>query len=182
MIVRVGNMYCEKSRHCVKEALEIVELLPIEINHCGIVLPNGIDERKLDMLDEHLRKGGMLILSDPLDVLTDSIKRHAWNFVHFPEDPVVNFSVYLVQKMGYTYNYLSNIFSDVQGMSVTAFLNALKVDVAKDMILGGKSFKEIAEQLNYANLSHLSFLFKKATGETMSHYRKRIAEDRPCEK
>jgi AraC-like DNA-binding protein len=102
--------------------------------------------------------------------------------VHFPDDPVVKFSFYLVQKMGYTYNYLSNVFSDVEGMSVSAFLNTLKVELAREMILGGKSFNEIACRLNYANLSHLSFLFKKATGETMSQYRKRAAECMPFEK
>ncbi|MBX2907405.1 MAG: AraC family transcriptional regulator [Taibaiella sp.] len=157
-------------------------MLPVEIYLGGVVLPSGIDEAKLEELDELLRKSGMSILSNPTDVLTDSIKMHAWNFVHFPEDPVVKFSVYLVQKMGYTYNYLSNVFSDVEGMSVTAFLNALKVELARDMILGGRSFKEIARKLNYANLSHLSFLFKKATGETMSQYKKGTAESRPFEK
>lgn len=175
-------MYCEKSRHSVAEALEIVGVLPVEIYRGGVVLSSVIDETKLEQLDELLRKRGMSILSNPTDVLTDCIKMHAWNFVHFPDDPAVKFSFYLVQKMGYTYNYLSNVFSDVEGMSVSAFLNTVKVELAREMILEGKPFNEIACRLNYANLSHLSFLFKKATGETMSQYRKRVAECMPFEK
>ncbi len=165
-------MYCEDSKRRVIEALECVGLGAVEIHPGTIVVAETPHESKLNEFDRLIRRQGMAVLSDATDSLVDSVKMHAWNYLHFPEEPRMKFSAYLEQKLGYKYNYLSNVFSEMVGAPVTTYLGLQKVEMAKKLIITGTGFGEIARRLNYANLSHLSYVFKKATGQTLSEYRK----------
>lgn len=176
MIVRVGNMYCENSRKIVAGTLESVGLIPVEVNQGSVVLTGTPDESKLNEFDRLIRKEGMAVLSGTTDALVDSVKMHAWNYLHFPEEPRMKFSAYLEQRLEYKYNYLSNVFSEVVGVPVTTYLKHQKIEMVKKLVIGGTGFGEIARRLNYANLSHLSYVFKKATGQTLSGYRKDAIE------
>jgi len=177
MIVRVGNMYCEDSKKNVKEAIESIGLQASEINQGVIIFAEEQDDEMLSELDMLIRKHGMALLTDSVDIMTDNVKMHAWNYIHFPDDPVMKFSVYLERKLGYKYNYLSNVFSAAEGQSITAFLNQQKIKAVQTLIAKGHSFSDIARVLNYANLSHLSYVYKKTTGLTLSQYRQAAANE-----
>lgn len=181
MIVRVGNMYCEDSKKNVRDAMELIGLQHREIKQGVIVFAKEQDGQALAELDALIRKNGMALLTNSVDIITDKVKMHAWNYIHVPDEPVVKFSVYLEQRLGYKYNYLSNVFSVAEGRSITAFLNQQKINAVRTLIARGHSFSDIARRLNYANLSHLSFVFKKATGQTLSQYRQLIRGSIDCQ-
>ena len=71
------------------------------------------------------------------------------------------------------YNYMSNIFSEVEGTTIEKFVIAQKIERVKELLVYDElNLSEIAFQLNYSSVAHLSSQFKKITGLTPSHFKK----------
>ena len=88
------------------------------------------------------------------------------------EPPVLNFSVYLSEKLDYDYNYLSNLFSEVKGTTIEHYIISHKIERAKELIIYNElTLTEIAYKLHYSNVAHLSNQFKKVTGLTPSFFK-----------
>lgn len=84
-------------------------------------------------------------------------------------------STYLADRLGYSYTYLSNLFSENTFTSIENFIILRKVDHAKELIANtGLTLTEIAYRLNYSSVAHLSGQFKKTTGLTPTAFQKII--------
>jgi YesN/AraC family two-component response regulator len=67
--------------------------------------------------------------------------------------------------------YLSRSFKAITGYSAIEFLNKIKMDKAKEMILeGNKSVKEVAGAVGYADEFYFSRVFKKTEGLSPSEF------------
>ena len=90
--------------------------------------------------------------------------------IHYSEDePEMNFSAYLSEKLGYNYTYLSNLFSETQGSTIEQFIILHKIERVKELIIYNEfNLTEIAWKLHYSSVAHLSNQFKKITGLTPS--------------
>ena len=93
--------------------------------------------------------------------------------VHFTDDlPKVNFSDFLSEKLKYDYTYLANLFSEVQGTTIERFIISHKIERVKELIIYDElNLTEIAWNMHYSSVSHLSNQFKKITGLTPSHFK-----------
>ncbi len=125
---------------------------------------------------KNLLRSGLELLEDKKIILIERIKNVVVEMFHLDYDsemPNVNFSDYLSEKLGYDYTYLSNVFSEVQGINIQQFLIMHKIEKVKEMLLYGElTLSEIAYQLCYSSVAHLSNQFKKVTGLSPSFYRK----------
>ena len=84
----------------------------------------------------------------------------------------MNASEYLAKKIKKDYNYISTLFSEIELMTINNFITAYKMEKAKELIIFDDiSFTEIAEKLNYNNLSAFSAAFKKVTGFNPTHFK-----------
>jgi AraC-like DNA-binding protein len=127
-----------------------------------------------------LRKSGLELMDDKKAVLIEKIKNVIIELVHHSDElPKVNFSDYLSEKLHYDYTYLSNLFSEVQGITIEKFSIAHKIERVKELIIYNElSITEIAWKLNYSSVAHLSNQFKKVTGLSPSHFKKLKGERR----
>ncbi|HEY4876519.1 MAG TPA: helix-turn-helix domain-containing protein [Puia sp.] len=97
---------------------------------------------------------------------------------HSGGDNKIKNSVYISKKLNYHYTYLSNIFSEVKGISIQQFIIIQKIEKAKEMLLHTPfSIKEIAYELEYSNVAHLSNQFKKITGSSPSFYKQKKQQE-----
>ncbi|MDF1616877.1 response regulator [Petrocella sp. FN5] len=79
----------------------------------------------------------------------------------------------LSQRLGIHKVYLSRIFKEETGKNVTQYIQELKINDVKKMLIGAnQSIQEIAETLNYSSSQQLSSVFKKETGMTPKAYKK----------
>ena len=89
-----------------------------------------------------------------------------------------NLSEVLSRELKHDYNYLSNLFSEVEGVTIEKYLIAQKIEKVKELLVYDElSLSEIAYKLNYSSVAYLSNQFKKVTGLTPSHF-KQIREDK----
>src|ERR1017187_5798120 len=107
-------------------------------------------------------------------VLIQKIKNVIIELVHYSEDPLsINFSDYLSQKLQHDYIYLLYLFLEVQGTTIEHFMIAHKIERVKELLVYDElNLTEIAFQMHYNSVAHLSAQFKKRTGLTPTHFKK----------
>jgi AraC-like DNA-binding protein len=93
--------------------------------------------------------------------------------VHYADEPPkINLSDYLSEKLDYDYTYLSNIFSEVTGITIEHYMIAHKIERVKELLLYDElTLSEISYKLNYSSVAHLSNQFKKVTGLTPTYFK-----------
>jgi len=132
-----------------------------------------------DQLKTALLRSGLELMDDKKSVLIEKIKKVVIELVHYSEEPLaINFSEYLSSKLNHDYTYLANLFSEVQGTTIEKFLITHKIERVKELLVYNEiNLTEIAYQMHYSSVAHLSAQFKKVTGLTPSHF-KQLKEKR----
>lgn len=91
----------------------------------------------------------------------------------------INLSDFLANQLHYDYSYLSHLFSEIEGTTIEHYFIAQKIEKVKELLVYNElTLSEIADQLNYSSVAHLSSQFKKMTGLTPSHFKKVKKEKR----
>ncbi|WP_409012528.1 helix-turn-helix domain-containing protein [Dyadobacter sp. Leaf189] len=146
---------------------KVVELGSVQVN-------DDLSKDQFEMLRKNLLKSGLELLDDKKSILIEKIKNVIVNMVHHEDAlPKTNYSDYIAEKLGYDYTYLSNIFSEVKGINIQQFIINHKIERVKELLLYDElNLTEIAYNLHYSSVSHLSNQFKKITGLSPSFYKK----------
>jgi len=86
--------------------------------------------------------------------------------------PDTNLSVLISGKLKMDYNYLSNLFSEVEGTTIEKYYINQRIEKVKELLIYDElSLSEIAEELGYSSVAYLSNQFKKITGLSPSFYK-----------
>ena len=166
-------MACESCKVVVKEALEELNLHPEKVELGMAETKEDLDTKTKEKLNQMIQKVGLEIVETKGGILIEKIKHYCQEYVNNGEKINSNISEYLQKKLDKDYNYLSNAFSEVTSTTIIMYVNLLKMEKAKEMILFEEhNFTEIATKLNFSNLSTFSALFKKITGFTPSYFKK----------
>ncbi|MCG9793230.1 helix-turn-helix domain-containing protein [Flavobacterium algicola] len=172
MKIYIKNMACESCKVVVSDALEELHLHPIKVNLGEVTIKEEIDAETKQKLNSIIQKVGLEIVESKGGILIEKIKNSCLRYVNSDEPIKINISDYLTKELDLDYNYLSNAFSDVTTCTIVHYINLLKMEKAKEMILFEEyNFSEIAEKLNFSSLSAFSTQFKKITSFTPSHFR-----------
>jgi AraC-like DNA-binding protein len=93
--------------------------------------------------------------------------------IHYSEElPKINYSDYISEKLHHDYTYLSNIFSEVKGITIQQFIINHKIERVKELLLYDElNLTQISYLLNYSSVAHLSNQFKKVTGLSPSFFK-----------
>jgi AraC-like DNA-binding protein len=145
-----------------------------------VELLKKLTSEEYDMLNDSLNEYGIEIVENEKSILVQKIKDAIIDMV-FNEDTNVNVksSVYLSEKIGHSYGYLSNLFSEVTFSSIENFMIIQKIEYTKQLILNTElTLTEIAFKLNYSSVAHLNTQFKNTTGITPSAFQRIIFKRR----
>ncbi len=165
-------MVCLRCIMVVKDELTRLELTKTVVKLGEIELYEDISDTQIDMFRVAILRYGLELMDDKKSMLIQKIKNVIAEYIYMPETPLVNFSAFLSQKLDYDYTYLSNLFSEVQGISIEKYMIMLKIENAKELLVYNElNLTEIAYKLKYSSVSHLSKQFKKVTGFTPTHFR-----------
>jgi AraC-like DNA-binding protein len=148
--------------------------IPFNSLELGIVeLGESISSDQRHLLKTNLMLSGLELLEDKRSILTERIKNAITEIIQSPEDsPKLSYSIFLSQKLGYDYTYLSNTFKEVKGITIQQYIIISKIEKVKELILYDElNLSEIAFKMNYSSVAHLSNQFKKITGVTPSFFK-----------
>lgn len=165
----------------VKE--ELIRLgLHYDIVDLGMVeVLEELNTEQRETLKNNLLKSGLELLDDKKAIIIERIKNVIVEMIHYGDEmPKINYSTYIESKLHFDYTYLSNIFSEVKGITIQQFIIIHKIEKVKELLLYDElNLTEISYRLNYSSVAHLSTQFKKVTGLTPTYFKtlkeKRIA-------
>lgn len=167
----------------VKDMLESVGMKCFRIDLGVVELLESITDEQLQQFNARIQASGLELIEEKKIALIEKIKIIIVEMIHYSDElPKVKFSVFISEKTGYEYNYLSGIFADVMATTIEHYIIAHRIERVKELLLYDElTLTEIAFKMNYSSVAHLSNQFKKITGLTPSYfkkmqlYRKRIA-------
>lgn len=170
----IKYMVSTRCKMVVKEELKKIGLHFVFVDLGEIEIMEDITDEKRNLLRKGLLNSGLELMEDKKAILIEKIKNVIIEMVHYSDEiPKVNYSDYIGEKLNHDYTYLSNIFSEVKGMTIQQFIINHKIERAKELLLYDEfNLTEISYKLNYSSVAHLSNQFKKVTGLTPSHFKK----------
>ncbi len=167
-------MVCIRCIMVVKSELEKLAFPYTSVELGQIELPGSLSIVQHEQIKTALAKSGLELMNDKKSVLIEKIKSVIVELVHYSEEPLnVNFSAFLSEKLHHDYTYLSNLFSEVQGITIEKFIIAHKIERVKELLVYNElNLTEIAYLMHYSSVAYLSTQFKKVTGLSPSHFKK----------
>lgn len=157
----------------VKAELKKMGLHFIVIDLGQIEIMETISESQKNQLKLALLEIGLELIDDKKAILIEKVKNIIIEMIHYAEEmPNINFSVFISKKLNYDYNYLANLFSEVNGITIEKFIISHKVERIKELIMYDElNLTQISYKMNYSSVAHLSNQFKKVTGLSPSHFK-----------
>jgi AraC-like DNA-binding protein len=174
MKLYIKNMVSIRCTMVVKAEIKNMGLHPIIVELGEVEIKENISGKMYGALKIALLKSGLELMDDKKAMLIEKIKNTIVEMIHYSEElPKTNFSDYLSKKLNYDYTYLSNLFSEVKGITIEHFIISHKIERVKELLVYNElTLSEIAWKLRYSSVAHLSNQFKKVTGLTPSFFKK----------
>jgi AraC family transcriptional regulator len=127
----------------------------------------------LPAVREALRAAGFELVEDPAHQLVEQVKAVVVELIHYTPAAELrhNFSVYLPQRLGRDYHYLSQLFSAHEGLTLEKFIIRQKVERAKELLSYQEAtVAEVAQQLGYSSAAYLTNQFRQVTGMSPTEF------------
>ena len=157
----------------VKDELVKLGLHYVIVDLGMVEILEDLSQQQHDQLKKTLLVSGLELLDDKKSILIEKIKNLIIEMIHYSDElPEINYSDYISEKLHYDYTYLSNLFSEVKGITIQQFIIIHKIEKVKELLLYNElNLTEISYKLHYSSVSHLSNQFKKITGLSPSYYK-----------
>jgi AraC family transcriptional regulator len=173
MKIFIKNMVCPR---CIMSVEEILKENNFQFNyvHLGEVeLSENPTTSQLQKLSQDLNKVGFELLDNQKKQLIEQIKSLLIQKVQ-QGNIEEHFSIYkfFTENIFKDYSSLSKLFSEVEGITIEQFFIFQKIEKIKEWLSYNQlSLSEIAFNLGYSSVSHLSAQFKKLTGMTPTRFK-----------
>ena len=185
MKLRIKNMVCDRCRLVVEDTLKVCGIEYEEVRLGEVLLGNKYDvisnSDVLTELENNLNKLGFEVLDNKQQALVEQIKLACIRIIEDADgEKHDRMSKIISSGVGRDYNYLSNLFSTVEDVTIEKYYIAQRIEKVKELLLYEEdSLAEIAYKLGFSSVPHLSNQFKKTTGTTPGKFRSnRLAEKR----
>lgn len=171
-ILHIRNMVCPRCIAAVQQQLQTAGLEPLQVKLGEVVLAEAPTVTQKEALRKGLQQLGFELLDDVRAQQIQKIKDIVVQHVHYSEDSKFPFADILARELHRDYSYLSKLFSETEGITIEQYVILQKIERVKELLVyNEKSLSEIAFQLRYSSVAHLSAQFKKVTGLTPSAFK-----------
>ncbi len=166
-------MVCSRCKMVIKAQLENMGLRHLSVNLGEVEIEEELSKEELLQLDTTLRALGFELIDGKKSQTIEKIKNVIVKLVHHSNHNIkTNLSAFITSQIHQDYNYLSNLFSEVEGTTIEKYFIAQRIERAKELIVYDElTLSEIADQLGYSSVAYLSNQFKKVTGFTPSYFK-----------
>lgn len=175
MTLLIKNMVCHRCVLAVENILNN-ETIPFhKVNIGEIHLSDELTQDQRKGLIERLDKVGLELIDNRNTALIENIKqlviKRARNEDSGQENKI-KLSHYISGKVNHEYTYISSLFSAVEGRTIENYFIEQRIEKAKELLVYGQlTLSQIAFDLEYSSVAHLSNQFKKITGLTPTYFK-----------
>lgn len=175
MRLYIKNMVCHRCVLAVEDILHN-EAIPFhKVIYGEIHLSNELTPDQKLRLEKRFESIGFATIENRNAALIENIKqlviKRARNEASAHERKI-KLSQHLSEKVNHEYTYLSSLFSSVEGRTIENYFIEQRIEKAKELLVYGQlTLSQIAFDLEYSSVAHLSTQFKKITGLTPTYFK-----------
>jgi AraC family transcriptional regulator len=179
LTLHIKNMTCPSCISLLKIELENigVEVEEVKLGEATIRKPDNVP---LEAIEAVLNKHGFSSIADDEKLVVEDVKLAVLKLVERQsrlKDEVRN-SDFIAQEAGRSYRTLTDLFSKHEGTTIERYIIQQKIKRTKELLREGElSLSQIAAQLGYSSVQHLSGQFKKVEGVSVSDYKKEVDKE-----
>ena len=173
MRIYIKNMVCDRCIMAVRFELTKLNIKPSNIELGEVTIDEDLSDEKKSKLEDALNNIGFELLDDSKTKTIEKIKTAIIQLIHHSDNNIkINYSSFIEDKLKRDYNYLSNLFSEIEGTTIEKYIINQKIERVKELLVYNQlSLSEIAVKMGYSSVAYLSGQFKKVTGLTPSHFK-----------
>lgn len=169
----IKYMVSTRCKTAVKEELKKLGLHFVVVDLGEVEIMETLTADQTSTLKAALLLSGLELMDDKRAILIEKIQNVITQLIHHTDElPKSNYSDFISEKLKYDYTYLSNLFSEVKGITIQQFIILHKIERVKELLCYDElSLTEISYKLHYSSVAHLSNQFKKITGLSPTRYK-----------
>ena len=169
----VKNMVCQRCVMTVENILKKEQVAYSKVSLGEVELTRDLSADEVNKVEEDLKQVGFELITGRTNKIVEDIKQLVMEYIALGDDKKSKLSSFITKKLHYDYSYLSGLFSSIEGITIEQYLIVQRIEKVKEFLVYDQlSLTEIAFQLGYSSVHHLSAQFKKVTGLTPSHFKK----------
>ena len=166
-------MVCNRCKMVVKAEVEKAGIHPLSVELGEVEVKEAPTKLQLQQLEAAFKGLGFEMIDNKKVQTIEKIKNIIVKLVHHSDNNIkTNLSDHITAQLHQDYNYLSNLFSEVEGTTIEKYFIAHKIEKVKELLVYNEmTLSAIADQLGYSSVAYLSNQFKKITGFTPSYFK-----------
>jgi AraC-like DNA-binding protein len=169
-------MVCNRCIKVVREELEKQDYTVEKIELGEVVITSDKKKFRLDKIKKSLEDNGFELIDNRNANIIERVKILIIQLIHHnakENQSDINMHDEIVKETGLSYQYVSSLFSSMEGITIEKYIIHQKIEKVKELIVYDElTLSEIAYRLGYSSVQHLSNQFKKITGLSPSYFKK----------
>ena len=174
--LHIKNMVCNRCIKVVREELEKQDYTVEKIELGEVVITSDKKKFHVDKIKESLEENGFELIDSRNANIIERVKILIIKLIHHNStENQSGFNIHdeIIKEAGLSYQYVSSLFSSIEGITIEKFIIHQKIEKVKELIVYDElTLSEIAYKLGYSSVQHLSNQFKKVTGLSPSYFKK----------
>ena len=168
-------MVCKCCIRVLKEDFEKADVFVQKIRLGEAIICYDPGKVNFNQIEKIIVSNGFELISDKEKLLVEQIKLAVIELIHYYNNAnsLIRNSDYLIEKLGYTYQYLSSIFSKHENITLEKYIILQKIEKVKELLdFENYTLSEISFMMGYSSVQYLSNQFKQITNVSVTDYKK----------
>lgn len=174
-VVLIKNMVCQRCIMTVEGILNKTVIPFQKVTFGEVHIQHQLTDKQKEVLKTELELVGFELIDNHTTEIIEKAKQLIIKKARNEDDTKevkLNLSKFLSDNLNYEYTHISSMFSAIEGRTIEQYFIEQRIEKAKELLVYGQlTLSEIAYELNYSSVAHLSGQFKKITGLTPSYYK-----------
>lgn len=172
MKLYIKNMVCPRCIMAIEQTLKQLNIAYQSIRLGEVVTDNELTDSQIDQFRSEIEALGFELLNDSQKQTIEQIKDIIIAHIHHTQEKKTNISEIISSKLRKEYSSLSKLFSTTEGITIEQYVILQKTERIKELLsYDEQTLSEIAIDMGYSSVAHLSAQFKKITGMTPTQFK-----------
>ena len=171
----IKNMVCNCCIRVIREDFEKAGVIVEKIKLGEVIISYNPEKISFLQIEKIINDDGFELITDKEKLLVEQIKLAVIELIHYYNNAnsLIRNSDYIIEKLGYTYQYLSTIFSKQENVTLEKYIILQKIEKVKELLSSESiTLSEISFMMGYSSVQYLSNQFKQITGISVTDYKK----------
>jgi len=166
-------MVCHRCILTVENILKKHQVPYSKVSLGEVELLRDLNSTEVKSIEAELKQVGFELITGRANKIVEDIKQLVMEYINLGDDKKSKLSSFITAKIHYDYSYMSDLFSSIEGITIEQYLILQRIEKVKELLVYDQlSLTEIAFQVGFSSVHHLSAQFKKITGLTPTHFKK----------